>query len=153
MAFTVSYKEIAVVRPTKIIRRNLINMTVAFKLHFSVGSNFVILESNALSVFNCGYDFIYVIAHLFVFGFYLFINKGVVANDFFAGGCCQFTKFINNSVGIVISDKFCARNRIGNNLKFIILKKLVGHIISAFKLVAKDYGISCLAQSDNITRN
>ena len=66
VAFAVSDEIIAVVIPAEIIRRNFIDMSVALKLHFSVRRNFVILESNTLSGFYGGYDFIDIIAHFFV---------------------------------------------------------------------------------------
>ena len=95
VAFAVSDKKIAVIVPAKIIGRNFINVTVAFKLHFSVGSKLKILESYSFSGFYRGYDSVDIKADFFVFGFYLFINKSVLFNYLFACGTCHFAKFIN----------------------------------------------------------
>ncbi len=67
MAFAVSDKIIAVARPAKIIRRYLIDVTVTLKLHLTVRRKLKILEGYAFSAFDCGYDFINVITHFFVF--------------------------------------------------------------------------------------
>ena len=67
VAFAVSDEEIAVVIPAEIVRRNFINMSIALKLHFSIGSKLKILESYAFSVFDGVYYFIDVIADFFVF--------------------------------------------------------------------------------------
>ena len=111
MAFAVTDKEIAVIVPANTIRRNFLDVAVAFKLHFSVRCNFEILKSNSFSCFDCGYYSVDIKTDFFVFLFYFFffiINHNTVL-------LCTACKSCAGSVGC--NSRHNRRNNISKLIK------------------------------------